>query len=287
MKSMMNSKPKNNEKGFTLIEMLVAMAISVILLGAAMYTYTKQDSLLRDENKNLKLRDFARFAMTELDENLRMAGFGFPPGDSDAGRVAQGVVQAQDTTITFMANIDNITTFASSDNDDPTSNAVQVLDVSSFSVDDNVVFFNVEDPDDGRFGPLTSVIPGPKLIGFGSQNGFTFEPIDDGVAVVVNKYHTLTYTYNAGSKIITLTDDNGTDDGGGDDTTVTVASQVSSLTFSYFDADGNALGTPMNGGNPDLGEIRRVQIMIIIVDDDDPSVTATLMTDVTMRNMGI
>jgi len=281
----MNNRLMKNQKGFTLIELLIAMAISTLLLGAAMYTYTKQDQVLRDENKNLKLRDYARFAITELGENLRMAGFGFPPGDSAAGRPAQGVSNADATTITFMANTENITTYAASDNDDPTSNAVQVLDVSPFSVDDNVVFFNAEDPDDGRFGLLTSVIPGPKLIGFGSQNGFTFEPIDDGVAVVVNKYHTLTYTYNSVNQIITLTDDNGTGNVG-DDTTVTVASQVSSLTFSYFDADGAALTTlPLNA--TDLGNVRRVQIMIIVVDDIDPSVTATLITDVTMRNMGI
>ncbi len=281
----MNNRLMKNQKGFTLIELLIAMAISTLLLGAAMYTYTKQDQVLRDENKNLKLRDYARFAITELGENLRMAGFGFPPGDSAAGRPAQGVSNADATTITFMANTENITTYAASDNDDPTSNAVQVLDVSPFSVDDNVVFFNAEDPDDGRFGLLTSVIPGPKLIGFGSQNGFTFEPIDDNVAVVVNKYHTLTYTYNSVNQIITLTDDNGTGNVG-DDTTVTVASQVSSLTFSYFDADGAALTTlPLNA--TDLGNVRRVQIMIIVVDDIDPDATATLITDVTMRNMGI
>ncbi len=281
----MNNRLMKNQKGFTLIELLIAMAISTLLLGAAMYTYTKQDQVLRDENKNLKLRDYARFAITELGENLRMAGFGFPPGDSAAGRPAQGVSNADATTITFMANTENITTYAASDNDDPTSNAVQVLDVSPFSVDDNVVFFNAEDPDDGRFGLLTSVIPGPKLIGFGSQNGFTFEPIDDGVAVMVNQYHTLTYTYNSVNQIITLTDDNGTGTGG-DDTTVTVASQVSSLTFSYFDADGAALTTlPLNA--TDLGNVRRVQIMIIVVDDVDPTVTATLITDVNMRNMGI
>jgi len=281
----MNNRLMKNQKGFTLIELLIAMAISTLLLGAAMYTYTKQDQVLRDENKNLKLRDYARFAITELGENLRMAGFGFPPGDSAAGRPAQGVSNADATTITFMANTENITTYAASDNDDPTSNAVQVLDVSPFSVDDNVVFFNAEDPDDGRFGLLTSVIPGPKLIGFGSQNGFTFEPIDDGVAVMVNQYHTLTYTYNSVNQIITLTDDNGTGNVG-DDTTVTVASQVSSLTFSYFDADGAALTTlPLNA--TDLGNVRRVQIMIIVVDDIDPDATATLITDVTMRNMGI
>jgi len=281
----MNDSPMKNEKGFTLIELLIAMGISVILLGAAMYTYTKQDQVLRSENKNLKARDYARFAMTELDENLRMAGFGFPPGNSASGRLALGVSNADATTITFMANTDNFTVYAADLNNDPTSNAVEVPDTSPFSVGDNVVFFNAEDPEDVNFGALTGVIPGPSIIGFPNANGFTFDPIDDNVAVVISKYHTLTYTYNAGNQIITLTDDGGTGPTG-NDTTVTVASQVSSLTFSYFDADGNALTTlPLVAA--DLGAVRRVQITVIIVDPDDATVTATLITDVTMRNMGI
>ena len=283
----MNDSPMKNEKGFTLIELLIAMGISVILLGAAMYTYTKQDQVLRSENKNLKVRDLARFAMTELDENLRMAGFGFPPGDSNAGRLALGVSNADATTITFMANTDNLTTYADANNLASTSNAVPVPDITLFAVDDNVVFFNVEDPEDVNFGALTGVTPGPDILGFPNANGFTFEPIDNNVAVVISKYHTLTYTYNAGNQIITLTDDGGTGPGDTtDDTTVTVASQVSSLTFSYFDADGNALTTlPLVAA--DLGAVRRVQITVIIVDPDDATVTATLITDVNMRNMGI
>ena len=282
----MNDRLMKNEKGFTLIELLVSMAISIILLGAAMYTYTKQDSLLRDENKNLKLRDYARLAMTELDENLRMAGFGFPPGNQGAGRPAQGVSNADATTITFMANTDNFTTYAIDDNDDPTSNAVPVTDATLFAVDDNVVFFNAERPANGRFGPLTSVIPGPDIIGFGSQNGFTFKPIGDNVAVPVSKYHTITYTYDAGNQIITRTDDSGTADGGGDDTTTTVASQVSSLEFSYFGADGTPLTTlPLSAA--DLGDLRGVEIKITIVDNVDASVTTSLVSGVQMRNMGI
>ncbi|MDH5764135.1 MAG: type II secretion system GspH family protein, partial [Nitrospinota bacterium] len=146
-----------NEKGFTLIELLVAMSMSVILLGAAMYTYNKQDNLLRTENKNLKLRDFSRLAMDKLDNSLRMAGAGFPPGDSNApacasdpgtSRAAKGLTDADATTITFRANTEGISTNANFDMTSANSNGFLVPSGSAapFTVGDTVAFFNAEEP---------------------------------------------------------------------------------------------------------------------------------------------
>ncbi len=282
----MNDRLMNNEKGFTLIELLVAMVISTILLGAAMYTYTKQDNLLRTENKNLKLRDYVRLAMDQLDNNLRMAGAGFPPGDSDAGRPARGVSNAEADTITFMANTEGNSTNADFDMV-VASNGFLVPSGSaaSFAPNDTVVFFNAEDPLDWNqrtIGTISAVtvfgINHDSIVWSAGVNGFNFEPLDDGVAVVINQYHTYILDYNAGTQTITESVDGAA--------AVAIASQVSSLTFSYWDADGTALTTfPLSAA--DLGNVRRVQIMIIVVDDDDPTVTATLITDVNMRNMGI
>jgi prepilin-type N-terminal cleavage/methylation domain-containing protein len=283
----MNDRLMNNDKGFTLIELMVAMTISVILLGAAMYTYNKQDQVLRDENKNLKLRDYARLAMDQLDNNLRMAGAGFPPGSSTAGRPARGVSNADATTITFMANTEGISTNANFDMLSVNDNGFLVPSGSAadFSVGDTVVFFNAEDPDEWNAYPIdnmgTTTISGVNYDTIdwspSDKNDFTFEPIDDGVAVLLNQYHTYTLAYNAGNQTITESVDGAA--------AVAIASQVSSLTFSYFDANGTALTTlPLNA--TDLGNVRRVQIMIIVVDDIDPTVTATLITDVNMRNMG-
>lgn len=284
----MNNRLMKNQKGFTLIELMIAMAISTLLLGAAMYTYTKQDQVLRDENKNLKLRDYARLAIDQLDNNLRMAGAGFPPGDSDAGRPARGVSNADATTITFMANTEGISTNANFDMPSVNTNGFLVPSGSAapFSVGDDVVFFNVEDPDDWNAYPIsgigTTTVSGVNydIIAWsgGNKNDFPFEPIDDGVAVVLNQYHTYILAYNAGTKTITESVDGAA--------AVAIASHVSSLTFSYYDADGTALTTlPLDA--TDLGNVRRVQITITVIDDIDPDTTATLLTDVNMRNMGI
>lgn len=283
----MLDRQMKNEKGFTLIELLIAMGISAILLGAAMYTYTKQDALLRSENKNLKLRDFARLAMDQLEGDLRMAGNGFPPGSSTAGRPARGVSNADATTITFMANTDGVSTNANYDFTSVNTNGFFVPQGSAagFAVGDDVVFFEAENPDKWNAYPIngigTTTISGTTydVIAWqaSNKNDFPFEPIEDGVAVLLNKYHTYTFAYDAGNKWITQSID-----GGG---AVTVATKVSSLTFSYFDANGTALTTlPLDA--TDLGNLRRIQIMLIVEDDIENTVTATLITDVNLRNMG-
>ena len=282
----MNHRPMNNEKGFTLIEMLIAMSISVILLGAAMYTYTKQDQVLRDENMNLKLRDYARLAMDQLDDNLHMAGYGFPAGDSAAGRPAQAIDVADATILTYKANTGNISTRADQNSTATTNNWVWAADpvAAGFAVDDNVVFFNVRDPSQWNAYPIAGVNTTTIVWTGGNQNGFDVQPTL-GVPVLVNKYHTITYNYNAGGQIITVTDDNGTDDGGGDDTTTTIATNVSNLTLSYFDADGNPLTTlPLSAA--DRGEVRKIQISLTVVDEIESSMTAILQTNVHLRNMG-
>lgn len=284
-----------NEKGFTLIELLIAMGISVILLGAATYTYTKQDALLRNENANLKLRDFARMAMDQLESDLRMAGNGFPPGGSSPSspdcsgpdpNPARGVSNADVTTITFMANTDGVSTNASFDFSSSLSNGffVPLGSAADFAVGDDVVFFEAENPCKWNAYPISSistVVVGPTTydnIGWsgGNKNDFPFEPIEDGVAVLLNKYHTYTFAYDAGNKWITQSID-----GGG---AVTVATKVSSLIFRYFDANNTELTRPLDA--TDLGNLRRIQIMLIVEDDDDNTITATLMTDVNLRNMG-
>ncbi len=283
----MNDRLMNNDKGFTLIELLIAMGISVILLGAAMYTYTKQDDLLRDENKNLKLRDLARLSLNELAGDIRMAGAGFPPGDSAATRPQRGVTTANATTITFRANTQGVSTYSAFDSFTGTNGFLAPLNsTTDFAVGDTVVFFNTADPADWNtqtIGALTTPV-GFLGINYDSitwsagNNGVAFNPISDSESVMINQYRTIVLTYNAGAQQITRSIDGGA--------AVPIANQVSSMTFSYFDADGGPLTTlPLAGA--DLDNVRRVQIMIIIVDDIEPTVTATLMTDVIMRNMGI
>ncbi len=277
---------QKNEKGFTLIEMLISMAIGVILLGTAIYTYTKQDSLVRDENANVELRDFARLAMDALVPDLRMAGYGFPPGDSVKARPAQALTTASATTFTYSANTDNVLTYADQDSTATTNNWIWATDpiAAQFVVGDNVVFFNANDPLEWNFYTLDFVDIDLLAWVVGDTNDFDIQPVTNGVPWVINKYHTITINYNGATQIITIADDNGTA-AVGDDTTFTVANNVSDLTFSYFDADGTAL-TVLPLSAADLGEVRRIQISITVVDAVDTDMTVFLQTNIHLRNMG-
>ncbi len=288
---------QKNEKGFTLIELMISMALGITLLGAAIYTYTKQDSVLRDENSSVQLRDFARLALDALVPDIRMAGYGFPPGDSDGGRPGQGITTADATTITYFSNTDDITVYVARDPSGATATSL-VLPLNSTNgalfVNDNVAFFDTQFPDQWNSWRINNINTNVNLgdpqnydiITLDGQIGYAFLPIANGVPVVINKYHTISINYNAGAQTITVTDDNGTDDGGGDDTTVTVANNVSDLTFSYFDSDGTPLTTlPLSAA--DMGDVRRIQISITVVDPKETSMTAALSTHTHLRNMGL
>ncbi len=243
---------------------------------------------MRDENSNVQLRDFARLAMDALVPDLRMAGFGFPPGDSVKGRPAQALTTASATTFTYGANTDGVTTYANADSTLDTNNWIWAIDpvAAGFAANDHVVFFNANDPNEWNSWTVnfvdTDLLAWPAT----QTNGFDIQPVTNGVPTVINKYHIISINYNAGTQIITIADDNGTNDLGADDTTITVANNVSDLTFSYFDADGTPLATPMNFGDLDLGDIRRVQISITVVDPDDSDMTVLLETNIHLRNMG-
>lgn len=292
----MIDKQMKNENGFALIELLIAMAIGIIVLGVAIFTYNKQDQLLRNENKNVQIRDFARLAMDDLTTNIRMAGNGFPPGDSTltTPRPARGVTNADVTTITYRANTDGITTFVNFDSTSTTNKKLPVADISSFVINDHVVFFDVQTPtkwNTKTFESTSNIAAIGDFMEWGAsvaaQNDFTFEPITDNVAVPVNKYHTIIYSHNAVAQTINVKDDMGTNDGGTDDTDIIMANNVSNLTFSYFDMNGDPLNTTLPLPAADLGNLRKIQISITVVDEDDDTVTTTLLTDITLRNMGI
>ncbi len=69
-----------NQSGFTLVEMMIASVIALIVIGGSIYVFTTQQSLLKDQNDNTKVRAKGRLAIKILAREVRMAGFGVPPG---------------------------------------------------------------------------------------------------------------------------------------------------------------------------------------------------------------
>ncbi|MCD6266685.1 MAG: prepilin-type N-terminal cleavage/methylation domain-containing protein, partial [Deltaproteobacteria bacterium] len=66
---------KQNENGFTLVELLVAMAISVIVMASIGYVYyTQQKSYVAQEQISAMQQNL-RAAMYYMEREIRMAGF--------------------------------------------------------------------------------------------------------------------------------------------------------------------------------------------------------------------
>jgi prepilin-type N-terminal cleavage/methylation domain-containing protein len=83
--------------GFTIIELLIAMTILLAVIAVATTTFRRSSILLAAQSGRLEAQQNARFAVTTLDRELRMAGVGVVD-------VQPILVEASNTAITF--NVD-------------------------------------------------------------------------------------------------------------------------------------------------------------------------------------
>src|SRR5487761_2021546 len=92
--------------GFTLLELLVSMILMMVIMTVAVQTVRRSSNLLASQAGSLDAQATARFAISNLDRDLRVAGVGTVPDQPM-------LVQASNTAITF--NVDLV----SHDTSDP------------------------------------------------------------------------------------------------------------------------------------------------------------------------
>ncbi len=78
-----------NRKGFTLIELIVALVLSFILVGAIYRTFTVQQKTYTVQDQIAETQQNARMAMNILIRDVRMAGYGMPDGGITIGQPAK------------------------------------------------------------------------------------------------------------------------------------------------------------------------------------------------------
>ncbi len=97
-----------SRRGFTLVELLVAMILMMVMMTVAVQTFRRSSVLLASQAGMLETQQNARFAVTTLDRDLRVAGVG-------VASTQPMIVQASNTAITF--NVDLV----SRDSTDPSA----------------------------------------------------------------------------------------------------------------------------------------------------------------------
>ena len=90
---------KNNQSGFTLVELLISLVLSSLVMTAVYSTYLSQQNTYIAQNQTAAMQQNARAAMYYMERELRMAGCD-PTGNANAG-----VVDAQANTIQFTMDI--------------------------------------------------------------------------------------------------------------------------------------------------------------------------------------
>lgn len=249
----------NNERGLTVTEMLIAGILGVIVLGVAVYIFTKQETVLKTENASTNIRAKGRHAIEVLTKELKEIGFGLPPNE---GLVAPDPV-ANSSTISYRSNLYDkyASTPPSATNGGSTGDTdIDVVDSgTSFSNGDKVVIYN---PSYGDF-ELNTVSGTP-----------TTTNIPLGSALANN------YSYGANSKLVSISgyndvviDLNGTNirktvDGG---TSTTLINDVSDLTFDFYGVTQTTL-------------VSTIGVTITMQDPTDSSITQDFNTDITLRN---
>jgi prepilin-type N-terminal cleavage/methylation domain-containing protein len=96
------------ESGYSLIEVMIAMALSLLLMLGLMAAYSHANTIKSHVQGTMKIQDNVRLTMDKLVRDLRMTGFGVPQGTQIGGTAAwaPAVFYATQTQIGYRADID-------------------------------------------------------------------------------------------------------------------------------------------------------------------------------------
>ena len=78
----------SNRKGLTIVELMVALVLSFILIGAVYRTFTSQQKAYTVQDQVAEAQQNARMAMNMLVRDIRMAGYGMPDTGVTINKVA-------------------------------------------------------------------------------------------------------------------------------------------------------------------------------------------------------
>ncbi len=252
-----------NSWGVVLTELMVASVVGLIALGGAVAVFTGQQDRLQNENDGTKVRAKGRHAIKILAREIRMAGYGLPPG----GAMTDITV---DNSISFRTNRSADGTEAKTmvtSNIVAGGSTINVDDGLNFKDGDKIVIYQTGgfDPQknctldgDGSTNSISVTCPGEALKAFDFgflANLITINKYNDWVIALVGEEIQKTID---GTTTVLIDDISPTADG---------------LQFNYFGIDEAVTS--------------KIQISLSLVDPKNPDASIQFNTDVALRNLGI
>lgn len=227
----------DNQRGFTLVELLVAIAILGLVMAALLTMYMTGTTIgLTGENK-AEAQQTARAAAL-MEEDLRLAGYGYPPPP----QLPPTITNASPTLITFWADVANASTTLTA-----TANAggavLNVVTTAGINAGDTIYLINWNQ---WQTRTVTGVGATTITLAAGPATAYP-------AGSQVGRPRSITYSWNAATQ--TLFKDAG--DGTG---LQPLATGIQAFQLTYFDANENQI-LPANL-LANLANIRRIAITL-------------------------
>jgi len=99
----------NNKSGFTIVELLVAMAISLVVMGSIYSVYRSQQKSYLVQEQVAVMQQNLRAGMTMLTRDIRMAGYNPPLATNPFATTTLGITSASPNALQF-TRFDPVTT---------------------------------------------------------------------------------------------------------------------------------------------------------------------------------
>ena len=265
-------------RGLTATEVLLALALGVFVLGMTVTFFVRQNSLLRNENDQTLVRAKARYAIKLIAREIRMAGYGLPPGQAVSG-YAESVGQPITATgpldslpgsaaaIGFRINRENVRTFLDFSSTAMISGTVlPVVDGSGFKSGDRIAIYNPGNKDtwDETLPTVASASTGSLTLQAALVHSYPSDPA--ARAIQVAKFSEVEIRIDNNGNIVKSVD--------GADSILISGAALGPDPGLYFDFH----------AAPSPRLVDRIGIRLKVMDPENSGAAIDIKTDVRLRN---